>query len=161
MSIDATAAAQVRYAGFWRRLVAFVIDTLTVFLVLVPVALFHGIVFGIVGGVLSLSEEVVDSVWDPIGVGVGIVVTWLYFAVLESSEWQATCGKRALGLVVTDLAGQRIGFVRATIRHFAKILSSVFAGAGFLLIAGTSQKQALHDGIAKTLVVRRSRQLAA
>ena len=52
-----------------------------------------------------------------------MVIHWLYYSLLESSAWQATLGKKALGLEVTDLDGNRIGFGRATGRFFAKIIS--------------------------------------
>jgi uncharacterized RDD family membrane protein YckC len=128
---------------------------LLVVLVLLPVAVFHGVLFGVVGGLMGQNEADVDALAENIGLGVSIIVTWLYFAILESSGWQATYGKRALGIMVTDVAGRRIGFGRATARHFAKLLSGLFAGVGFLMIAWSSQRQGLHDGLAKTLVVRR------
>jgi uncharacterized RDD family membrane protein YckC len=84
-----------------------------------------------------------------------LVLTWLYFAGLESSAWQATVGKRMTGLMVTDMAGRRLGFWRSTARYFAKILSAVPILIGYLLAAFTPQKQALHDMIAGTLVVKR------
>jgi uncharacterized RDD family membrane protein YckC len=60
----------------------------------------------------------------------------------------------ALGIIVTDLEGRRIGFGRATGRYFAKILSALILGIGFLMVAFTQRKQGLHDMIAGTLVVR-------
>ena len=82
------------------------------------------------------------------------VAQWLYFALMESSSKQATLGKMALGIRVTDVNGNRIGFGRATGRHFAKILSGLILGIGFLMAAFTEKKQALHDMIAGTLVVK-------
>jgi uncharacterized RDD family membrane protein YckC len=72
-----------------------------------------------------------------------------------SSEWQATVGKRVMSIVVTDLHGGRISFGRATGRHFAKYLSAFLLGIGFIMAAFTSKKQALHDIIAETVVVKR------
>lgn len=86
-----------------------------------------------------------------------IVATWLYFAVMESSPWQATLGKKLLGLHVTDLNGQRLTLGRATGRTLAKYLSSMTMGIGYLLCGFTERKQALHDVVAKCLVLRRSR----
>jgi uncharacterized RDD family membrane protein YckC len=54
-----------------------------------------------------------------------LVVAWLYFAVMESSAWQATIGKRIVGASVMDLTGERINFGRASIRYLAKLLCSV------------------------------------
>ena len=81
------------------------------------------------------------------------VLTWLYFALCESSVWQATLGKRALGIRVTDLNGQRISFMRATGRYFGKLLSAFFFCVGFLMVAWTQRKQGLHDLLAQTLVL--------
>lgn len=74
---------------------------------------------------------------------------------MEGSAWQATLGKRALGIKVTSLQGERIGFGQATGRVFAKVLSQMLFYAGYLVAAFTKQRQALHDRVASTLVVRR------
>jgi len=74
---------------------------------------------------------------------------------MESSELQATLGKMALGICVTDKYGNRISFGRATGRHFAKIISSLTLGIGYLAAAFTEKKQALHDIIAGCLVLKR------
>jgi len=85
---------------------------------------------------------------------VGLVITWLYYTLLESSNWQATLGKKAVGLKVTDLQGEQIGFGRANARYWSKILSGLILMIGFLMVAFTEKKQGLHDRIAKTLVVQ-------
>ncbi len=72
---------------------------------------------------------------------------------MESSEAQATLGKRALGIIVTDLNGARIIFYRATGRHFGKIVSSITLGFGFIMAGFTEKKQALHDKMFDCLVV--------
>ena len=89
-------------------------------------------------------------------VAVILAVTWLYHALMESSEWQATVGKRILELVVTDMAGRRVSFWRATGRHFAKIVSNMIYPFGHILAGFTAQKQALHDMIAGCLILRRT-----
>jgi uncharacterized RDD family membrane protein YckC len=62
-----------------------------------------------------------------------------------------------LGLVVTDMAGQRVSFGRATARHFAKIVTNLIPLAiGYIMAGFTEKKQALHDMIARCLVLRRS-----
>ena len=77
----------------------------------------------------------------------------LYFALCESSAWQGTLGKLALGIRVTDLQGKRISFPRALGRYFAKILSAIILGIGFLMVAWIQRKQGLHDMICDTLVL--------
>ena len=87
-------------------------------------------------------------------IAINLLVTmasWLYWASMESSPWQATLGKKALGIEVTDFAGRRISFARASGRYFGKIIF-----IGFILAGFTERKQALHDMIAGCLVVRRS-----
>jgi uncharacterized RDD family membrane protein YckC len=75
---------------------------------------------------------------------------------MESSPKQGTLGKMALGIVVTDMDSRRISFGRATGRYFAKILSGLILGIGFLMVAFTEKKQGLHDILAGTLVVKGS-----
>ena len=83
------------------------------------------------------------------------MAAWLYWALLESSPWQATLGKKALGLLVTDLQGRRITFARASGRYFGKLLSTIVLGTGYLMAGFTEKKQALHDILAGCLVTRR------
>ena len=84
-----------------------------------------------------------------------IAAGWLYEGLMISSSWQATIGKRILGLRVTDDAGNRIAFGCATARHFSKILSAMIFYIGFIMAAFTDRKKALHDMIAGTLVLQR------
>lgn len=143
------------YAGFWRRLAAFLIDSL----ILVAVGLGLG---GIAAGLLILAlaaagggvNETDPSVVVTVCV-LAVVLGWLYYAGLESLPWQATPGKRAIGLVVTDRQGRRLSLSRATARYFAKYMSVATLLIGYLITAFTPRKQALHDLAAGTLVLRR------
>ncbi len=90
-----------------------------------------------------------------LGIVINIVGIWLYFALQESSEHQATLGKRALNIYVTDLQGRRISFGQATGRHFGKIISGFILGIGYMMAGFTEKKQGLHDIMASTLVKRR------
>lgn len=85
----------------------------------------------------------------------GMVIAWLYSAVMESSPAQATLGKMAMGIKVTDLDGRPISFGRATGRHFGKIISGLLLLIGYIMAAFTERKQALHDIMAGCLVVRK------
>jgi uncharacterized RDD family membrane protein YckC len=128
------------YAGFWRRFVAFLLDGLILGVVTVPL----NIAFGGDDWYTEASSG---------ARGIASVLGWLYYALMESSAKQATVGKMALGIIVTDMEGRRIGFGRATGRHFAKILSALILGIGFIMIAFTQRKQGLHDILAGTLVI--------
>ena len=118
------------YAGFWVRAGAFVIDWVFLAVVLT---------------VLAMMSSV--------GVIFGLAIPWIYEALMLSGERQATLGKMALGIVITDSAGGRLTFGRATGRHFAKYLSSLLFGIGFIMAAFTERKQALHDFLAQSLAV--------
>jgi uncharacterized RDD family membrane protein YckC len=134
-------------AGFWLRVVAVLIDGILL-------AVVGGITGAIVGGILGASNADEDTIEAFSGL-IGLAIGWLYFAMMESSGTQATLGKMALGLKVTDVNGDQIGFGRATGRHFAKFLSMIILYIGFIMAGFTEQKQGLHDIIAGTLVVRK------
>ena len=86
------------------------------------------------------------------------IVSWLYYSILESSKSQATIGKRMIGLVVTDLNGDRISFYRASLRWLAKIVSvGNFIVLGYLIAFFTEKKQTVHDLISGCLVVPKSK----
>lgn len=84
----------------------------------------------------------------------GILIQWLWFTIPESSKWQATVGKKMLGLKVTDEKGERIGFGKANGRYWSKILSILILFIGFVMVAFTEKKQGLHDKMAGTFVVK-------
>ncbi len=161
--VIASARKPVAYAGFWLRFVAIIIDSIAIGaaarILLLPFL-----------GVLGMRMAFMHP-WPmaPMGPGevlailgtlfwviaIMSVVKWLYFALLESSAWQATLGKKALGLMVTDLEGHGISFARASGRFFAKIISAIILWIGFMMAGFTEKKQALHDMIAGTLVIRK------
>lgn len=86
---------------------------------------------------------------------IGIAVTWLYYAIMESSKSQGTLGKMALGIKVTKVTGGKITFGRATGRFFAKGFLSPILFIGYIIAFFTEKKQALHDLIASTIVVKK------
>lgn len=135
------------YAGFWKRFGAYLIDTI---ILAIPLWI---LMFALVGGaVLSGSP---DAASGAIGVLwlVSLAAPWLYFALFESSSWQATPGKRALSIKVTDEHGRQLSFGRATGRYFGKFLSALILLIGFFMAGFTEKKQCLHDMIASCLVV--------
>lgn len=154
----------VAYAGFWLRFVAFLIDGVVsgiLFLILlIPLFILTG-----AGAALSRigsGEDISDDVGAFLAFGfiigffgITIGVRWLYYALSESSSWQATLGKKMLNLTVTDMTGQPISFARASGRYFSKFVSSLIPLAiGYILAGFTEKKQAIHDMIASCLVLR-------
>lgn len=156
-------AAAPANAGFLLRFLALVVDSILLSIVnsvlLVP--------FFVAVGITTVKQESMTEE-EAVGAGIALIVTylgamvgqfvigWLYSALMECSRYQGTLGKIILGIRVTDLSGQRIGFGRATGRYFGKILSAMIFCVGFLMVAFTEKKQGLHDMVASTLVVKKS-----
>jgi uncharacterized RDD family membrane protein YckC len=134
-----------RYAGFWWRFLAYLVD----WLVLGIGGALAGAFLGLALGALGAGKVGIDWTMTI----VSTIGYWLYFAILESSALQATLGKQACGLVVTDSQRRRISFARATGRYFAQILCVLTLGIGFLMAGWTQRKQGLHDFVCNTLVL--------
>lgn len=136
-----------QYAGFWNRFAASWLD---------------GIIATIAGSIITVIVVMLYSAGGGgseggavIGFFISSIFGWLYFAILESSAKQATLGKMAVGVVVTDLNGNRLTFGKATARYFAKYLSIMTLLIGYIMAAFTEKKQALHDLVAGTLVYQK------
>lgn len=129
----------VIYGGFWERFGAALID---------------GIIIGIGGYVISLILPPAPGQYIGVANFLNLIIGWLYFALQESSVQQATIGKKALGLKVTSVNGERISFGQATGRHFGKWVSTVIIFIGYFMMLWDTKKQTLHDKMANTLVVK-------
>lgn len=161
----ATSALQApfEYAGFWRRFVAYIIDSILIGIVWSPVQNLLMTRFGFDPAEIEAmspeqfsNPEALTEFFSVVGLIalIGLGVQWLYFGLMESSTKQATVGKMALGMKVTDEYGERVTFARATGRYLAKFVSAIIFMIGYIMAAFTERKQALHDKIAHTLVVR-------
>jgi uncharacterized RDD family membrane protein YckC len=118
------------YAGFWRRTAAYFLDSLILFIPAIALA-----------GLLEKHAVLMNLAL--------LVGWWLYKAGMESSDGQATLGKKAMCIKVANLDGERISFARAS----GRLLSAVLFGIGYIMAAFTKRRQALHDMMASTLVV--------
>ena len=154
-------AASSAYAGFWIRVLAFILDRIVVSIAAAPFyfALVLPSVLRIIHEAQNNGEPSPEMIFSIIGGASMFLVLvfvgyWLYEALLTASSWQGTIGKRVLRLKVTDKAGNRISFGRSTGRFFAKILSYVTLWIGFIMVAFTDKKRGLHDILAGTVVVR-------
>lgn len=142
-------------AGFWKRVVALCIE--------LPILLITGVIGaglsgGILGGIMGAAGAditYIGEVCTTLGKVYWIPFLWLYFTLFESSSWQATPGKKALGLVVKDVHGKRISFIRANARYWGKFLSMGTLFIGFIMAGFTKNKQALHDIVAGCLVTNK------
>ena len=144
-----TATPEVKYAGFWKRLGAFLVDLGVTGLIFLALAIVGPILLGPRLGVPRGSVILAS------GAVAWLVTTWLYWALMESSSKQGTVGKDLLGIVVTDAEGNRMSFSKATVRHFGKLASALPVMAGFVMAGFTARKQGLHDLITGSLVVKR------
>ncbi|HEY0742805.1 MAG TPA: RDD family protein [Chryseosolibacter sp.] len=157
--------ANLVYASFGARLGAWLIDVIIIgcvqFVVVAPIMTFLGL--GVASQVQDgeITEEAALGMAGGIMAMVGsamlvtLAITLLYFALMESSKSQATLGKMALGIKVTDMDGNRLSFGKAFLRSIGKLVSSAIMYIGYLLAAFTEKKQALHDLIASTLVLKK------
>lgn len=150
-------AVPPRYAGFWRRVAAYLLDYVLLGAVLTVISVLW--FYPRIAAALPLDENATLEETMPLFrlvlqlAAIELVVYWLYYSLMESSRLQATIGKIAMGIQVTDAGGKRISFGRASFRFFGKILSTAIFFIGFIMAGLTSRKQALHDILADTLVV--------
>tara|TARA_B100001765_G_C19243810_1_gene223660 strand:+ start:28 stop:498 length:471 start_codon:yes stop_codon:yes gene_type:complete len=114
-----------RYAGFWWRVLAGLIDN--IILAIISVALSFIVPF------------------------IGVFIYWLYFVILQSSEKRSTLGMRVCDIKIHDEHFNKLGFWRLTGRYFATGLSGIILLIGFFMIAFTKRKQGLHDLVARTI----------
>jgi uncharacterized RDD family membrane protein YckC len=161
-------ALPMPFAGFWLRVAAALIDgiILAIPLVFVWIIMFASAIPFFVHAREAANPALVVMTILPRLIPIlflFLLLSWLYWAAMESSTWQATLGKRAVGVYVTDLAGNRVTFGRASGRFFAgRGIGAIpsIGGLYFLvscIMAGLAEKkQALHDMIASCLVMRKA-----
>lgn len=153
------------YAGFWLRFVAYILDSLIIGAAMLAICIPLFFLFGGMAFIRSLPQtggepgpEFIFQIiaFEGVLVLIALLGSWLYYAYFESSSWQATVGKKALNLYVTDLNANPVTFGRASGRFFAKIVTALIPlWIGWILAGVTEKKQALHDMIASCLVLRR------
>jgi uncharacterized RDD family membrane protein YckC len=154
------APATQAYGGFWRRFGGHVLDRFILGVTFTPVGV---LLLMPLMAANSIGWSDTDLLEQAFGALLGAVVTltllaalggWLYYALLQSSPRQATLGQMVLGIRITDLEGRRVSFARASGRYFASLLTNLTFGIGYLIQLFTARRQALHDLIAGTLVLR-------
>jgi uncharacterized RDD family membrane protein YckC len=153
------------YAGFWLRFVAIIIDAIIIGVVqsfiILPILAVAGFNFasGIQNGDMSEAETVgmIAGMMATMGTTILIsaVISIFYFVLMETSRFQGTVGKIALGLIVTDMNGEKLDLSKSLIRNLGKIISGMILYIGYIMAGFTEKKQGLHDIIANTLVVKK------
>ena len=135
--LDAPQVERVRlqYAGFWIRTGAYLID---------------GVIVSVVGFVIGVAMA--DPALAILGSVINVLIGISYFALMESSVYQATLGKMAVGIKVGDSGGHQISILNAIGRYFAKIISALLLFIGFLMVGWDEKHQGIHDKLADTYV---------
>lgn len=159
---------EISYAGFWLRLAAYLVDSVILGIagLIIAIPAIGAIVWFAIGfeQINDPQEFLIDDNLLKVGAIVGIIIllslfslvmSWLYYALMESSSYGGTIGKIAVGIKVTTLDGERIAFGRATGRYFAKIITNFTLLIGYIMIGFTDKKQALHDLIANCIVIKK------
>jgi len=160
--------ADSKYAGFWLRFVAYIIDYIILYVisgfVILPILAAVGLGVGAStsgfdmnsmteGDIMAMATAIGGAIFA--GGLISFAINILYYTFMESSKFQATVGKLVLGLKVTDASGGKLDFVKALIRQLGKIVSGIILLIGYIMAGFTEKKQALHDMIAGTLVVKK------
>jgi len=129
---------RLEYAGFWIRTAAYIIDTIIMYAVAFVVALAIG----------DLASEAIGTI-------INLLIGACYFAGMESSTYQATPGKMAVGIKVGDRNGDPMGVLNAIGRYFGKLISALLLCIGFMMVGWDEKKQGIHDKLADTYVFYR------
>ncbi|MBI3186595.1 MAG: RDD family protein [Gammaproteobacteria bacterium] len=146
-------SAQVVNAGFWVRLIAYLLDLV---ILIIPVTLINfassALLFSTSGFIEYLNDESIQAI---VKNNVMALLIWgVYYSYFESSSSQGSVGKIVMGLRVVNYEGKKITFSRALLRYACKILSALILMLGFITIAFTEKKQGIHDMLADTLVIK-------
>ncbi|CRD45756.1 MULTISPECIES: RDD family protein [Stenotrophomonas] len=146
---------EVVYAGFWKRVAAYMIDY---FVLVVPGSIIGAILGAILGasmGAVGSGESAIEIVAQLASALINLGIGMAYYTWFHASQGGATLGKMAVGIKVVRGNGERLTKARAFGRYWAMLLSSFTLGIGFLMAAFTERKQGLHDMVCDTLVVDR------
>jgi uncharacterized RDD family membrane protein YckC len=143
-------------ASFGWRLLAFIVDYL-ILSFLVSVVLVASNSFGLNLKVLSYADLLKLSSRDRVFLEFAVYASLvIYNCICEVSPLKGSIGKRAFKMVVVDVEGISPNFLVALLRSVGKVISLMFYGLGFISIFFTEHRQALHDLLAKTYVVKRN-----
>jgi uncharacterized RDD family membrane protein YckC len=149
--------AQIKYAGFWRRFLAFFVDTFILNLIgMVLQTLLGKNPIEILLNMNSLEElqEFQNSASTTVISLIGLIVGLLYYSIFYVNYDGATLGKRLMAIKVIRDDGSKVTYPVIFIRYLSSFISSFIMGIGYLMVFWDRKKQALHDKIAKTVVVK-------
>jgi uncharacterized RDD family membrane protein YckC len=148
---------QIQYASFGRRLLAYFVDFLILFSVgMVLQSCLGKNPFLIFRNAKSLEEiqQMQSSTSTTLASLIGLVVGLAYFLIFYVNYDGATPGKRLMAIKVTKDDGSRLTYPVVFVRYLGTLISAFLFGLGYLWVVWDKKKQALHDKIAKTVVVK-------
>lgn len=151
-----SAGGPVQYAEYLPRVGAALLDGVFIGLMGCIPALGIGIVIGAMSAGGDADAQQAAGVFaNCCSQIISQVISAVYYVVLESSQKQGTWGKQIVGIKVVDMQGNRLTFGRALGRYFARFITALTCGIGFLMPLWTEKKQTLHDMIAGCLAVKK------
>lgn len=156
-NVSSNTLSVIKYAGFWRRFVGWLIDILIIVIVSYWVLKVINLVFPTSVSASSefSSSSILSSLLFVVMVEalVNFIIVVLYYTLFEASSMQATVGKYVVGIKITDLGGSKISYGRAFVRRIYSLVSIITLAIGYIVAGFTSRKQTFHDMLAKTVVV--------
>jgi uncharacterized RDD family membrane protein YckC len=153
----ATLGREFRYAGFWIRVGAKIIDSLIVGGVNFIIGMILGTIFGTSAMFMDPENGTLSAgYWLFLATQqlIGITIPACYNTYLVG-RFGATVGKMACGLKVVTPSGGRVSYPRALGRNFAEWISNIILGIGYIMVAFDSEKRSLHDRICSTRVIHK------
>ena len=155
--VAARGALPRRYAGFWQRLAACLLDFVVVFGVFIAVtsAIFFFLGFFVLTGLFPNEETFSEDTLFAIVPVLGALAAFFYIPL--GNSYGGTLGKRMLGLqVVSASGGSNIGPLRGLARYLVYVIGAIPLYFGWLWSIWDSQKQTWHDKAAGSIVVRKA-----
>lgn len=136
------------YASAWQRILAFVIDGIVLLIGIAFFVTLLNIESALLGGMMHSSVLAEILLMELYGL--------LYFVFFHISRFQGSIGMMVMGLVLVDEASnKRMEWRQALLRYVSQLFSVTFAFVGYLMIIWTPKKQALHDMLADSLVLKK------
>jgi len=152
-STEPVSSDQIKYAGFWIRYVANIIDGFLIGILFFIIGIIIGIIIIAVNGLEAVKGFHLSKGADIAVRIIGMVVGWIYF-VWMTKKYQATLGKKAVGIKVMSDKSEELTLGRVILREtIGKLISAIILYIGYIMVGFTKRKQALHDKIAGTVVV--------
>ena len=143
-----TLAGEMEYAGFWIRVGAWFIDY--IIMLIASAIIYVPLTFM---GFTSFDEPAAFTIIQLISTILNFIIPAIYESWFVG-KYAATPGKMACKLKVVMSEGDRVSFARAVGRHFAKYISGLILGIGYIMAGFDEQKRTLHDRICDTRVIK-------